>query len=135
MSKKIIFMLFFIFSQLAHAEVIDQCPSVDEIKTGKFKTFGWLPLYIDTEELASDADVAIFAKHLDTFEVARWKEDYLENGHCFYHGSDPMNDKITYIHDDTWQPKLPGKWNWVTPNKFAECYSQNPADCAFIMSS
>ncbi len=70
------------------------------------------------EELASDADVALFAKNVEYLEVARWDVSYLETAHCFYHGSDPINNKIVFARD-SWRPVSAGKWNWMVQDKKA----------------
>lgn len=130
--KQILFcFILFILSPFSYANnVKEECPTIDEIKAGKLNA--WVPLYIDNEELASDADVSLFAKNVDYFEVARWNPSYLEAGHCFYHGRHGVINKITFARD-AWQPEFAGKWIWVTQDKLAECYSQNVGDCAFLM--
>lgn len=124
----LIFILFLI-SLSSYANDIEQCPSVTEIKSGNFHS--WLPLYIDKEELACDADVALFAKNVEYLEIAKWDTDYLEASHCFYHGKHPINSKITFAHN-AWRPISSHKWIWVIPNKLAQCVSQNPKDCQII---
>jgi hypothetical protein len=104
------------------------CPSVEEIKNQNFNH--WLPLYIEGEELASDNDVQNFKNHLTQFVVARWDRVYLENGHCFYAGTDPIISKIVFAQD-AWRPVQGGKWSWKNPDKTAECYSNTVTDCAF----
>lgn len=110
------------------ASQIIHCPSVDEIKNGSF-TY-WLPLYIEGEELASKSDVNKFREHVERFSVARWHNHYLEYGHCFYQGSDPIVEKITFAHD-AWRPTNASVWIWRMPT-LAECFAGNAKDCEFI---
>lgn len=105
------------------------CPSVEEIKNHQFHY--WLPLYIQNEEYASAADVAKFQQNVTEFVVARWNRVYLENGHCFYEGTDPILKTIIFAQD-AWQPVQNEKWIWKDPKKLAECYSSNVKDCGFI---
>lgn len=131
MHKKIILLgiALFLSIKLAYSETIIKCPSVSEIKSGQFNH--WLPLYIDGEELASDKDVALFARNVDSFANAKWSASYLESAHCFYHGNHTLNQKIIFAQD-AWQPSSSNKWQWLVPKKLAECDSQNINDCLFI---
>lgn len=128
--RKLIFIIFFAsFSCMASATNILTCPTAAEIKNGQFNY--WLPLYKEGEELASDHDVNIFKQHITSFDVARWDHVYLENGHCFYKGTDPMLDKVIFAHM-AWRPVVNDEWHWVSPAKSAECYSSDVKNCGFI---
>lgn len=105
------------------------CPTVSEIKRGEFND--WLPLYQENEELASDADVNVFKKFVTTFQSAKWSRHYLENGHCFYQGDNPMMDKIIFA-TDTPRPDNTSQWQWTQPSILAECYSDEVLLCPFI---
>lgn len=105
------------------------CPSVNEIKNHQFHQ--WIPLYIDNEELASDLDVAKFQSHVKQFLIARWNKDYLESGHCFYQGNDPILSKIVFAQD-AWRPEQNIEWIWLKENALAECHTCHVEDCAFI---
>jgi len=118
---------FSLFSFRVIAAQYIECPSIEEIKLGHFHS--WLPLYVDQEELASDADVALFIKDVESLEVAQWNPAYLESAHCFYDGKQ-LAKKIVFAHD-AWRPLLPGKWR--VKDKFAECFSKNKIDCGFIL--
>lgn len=122
------FALFFCFTQFAFANT-EICPTVDDIKNHNFN--GWIPLYIEGEELASEKDMQNFKQNLTDFVVARWDTTYLESGHCFYQGTDPILSKIIFAQD-AWKPVQSGKWVWKNSNKIAECYSNNVNDCGFI---
>ena len=106
------------------------CPSVQDIKEQDW--IEWQPLYIEGEELASYQDVETFKKHVTRFTVAKWSATYLESGHCFYQGTDPILDRIVYAHD-AWQPVTNTIWSWLFPGKYAECRSEHVEDCSFIL--
>lgn len=106
------------------------CPSVEELQNQVWTD--WQPLYINHEELASDADVQKFRSHVTQFTVAKWSTTYLENGHCFYQGTDPIVDHIVYAHD-AWRPVSNGVWSWFVADRFAECRSSHVEDCPFIL--
>ena len=128
--KKLICVIFFTsFSCMAWATNTLTCPSVAEIQNQQFHE--WLPLYIEGEELASTQDVNTFKQHITSFDVARWDRVYLENGHCFYKGTDPMLDKITFAHM-AWRPVVNDQWYWTSPAKSAECRSPEVKNCGFI---
>ncbi len=118
--------VFTINNSFAETEV---CPTVNEIKNNQFHY--WLPLYIENEELASQADVKKFKDNVSAFVVARWASIYLENGHCFYEGTDSILNKIVFAQD-AWKPLKNEKWVWTTKDRMAECYSNNVQDCGFI---
>jgi hypothetical protein len=127
MRTKIFFcILFFTQSNLAYNEV---CPSVADIKNNRLTP--WIPLYIDNEERAFNKDVQQFKKNVTDFIVARWDSSYLENGHCFYQGTDPIISKII-LANDAWRPVQGEKWQWKIYDRIAECYSNNVQDCEFI---
>lgn len=122
-----IFLCFFVIAH-AHSERSIICPSVEEIKN---KTFHhWLPLYIEGEELASEEDTQQFIQGVEAFRVAKWDEHYLENGHCFYHGT-PITHQIILAHD-AWRPKDSPYWHWIHHDKLAECHAFSPAHCVFL---
>lgn len=116
------------FYSSAKADTIVHCPTVDEIRTHHFGY--WLPLYIEGEELASDRDVKQFQDHVNTFKIAKWDASYLENGHCFYEGTDPILNKITFAQD-AWRPLEIPPWVWIKENVLAECDSADVRDCGF----
>jgi hypothetical protein len=102
------------------------CPTVDDIRQQAFGL--WLPLYIDNGELASKIDVERFKKAVTKFVRAEWSPDYLEAGHCFYAGNDPIIDQITFA-SDTLTPKFSyyPPWRLLQPppaplKKLAVCY-------------
>ena len=119
--------LFFTANIIAATPIV--CPTVAEIKRNDFR--GWLPLYIENEELASETDTEQFKSAVTTFSAARWHADYLENGHCFYQGTHPIIDKIVFAHD-AWQPSHNVHWQWTLPNQFAECHSETINNCEFM---
>lgn len=123
-----IFILSFPLSSLATTLIT--CPTTEDIKSNNLK--GWLPLYIENEELASHQDVEKFKQSVIQFDVARWSNTYLENGHCFYLGSDNIVSHIIFAHD-AWRPSVSQAWSWITPNALAECKSYNSNDCAFVL--
>lgn len=127
MIKKSAFIFLLLLYHASMASVI-QCPRIDDIKNGHF--YGWLPEYKNNEELASAKDVDNFKQHVRQFTVARWGKAYLENGHCFYQGTDPIVDTIVFAQD-AWRPTDDAHWTWVEPQTLAECYSTNEQDCGF----
>lgn len=122
-------LLFFFIQAPSYAVHLATCPTVNEIKEGRFGY--WLPLYIEGEEEASAEDVAQFRKNVLFFAVARWDNSYLENGHCFYYGTHPIIQRITFAQD-AWRPEETPQWAWVKFNLLAECYSNEVSDCNFI---
>lgn len=112
----------------AYASPIIFCPTIDEIKNEHYSP--WLPLYIDREELASTNDVEKFKANVTSFSVAKWDKSYLENGHCFYKGNDPIMDKIIFAQD-AWQPVTNSYWSWLDAKKLAACYAETQ-HCGFI---
>lgn len=112
-----------------HAETIIFCPSVAEIKQHQFHT--WLPLYKEGEELASAHDVATFMQSVRQFVTARWDKSYLESGHCFYQGNDPIIEKIIFAHD-AFRPKMNFNWQWIELNAQAVCIHNDVDACGFI---
>lgn len=105
------------------------CPSIAEIKQGKFNT--WLPLYKENEELILDNDLQKFKTHVTELDVAKWAAEYLESAHCFYRGTNPIVDRIV-LGQDAWRPEEDDHWSWLVDKKFAECRSQQVADCEFL---
>lgn len=116
------------FSTVSFADQIT-CPSVNDIKNHNFNF--WLPLYKEGEELASAHDVDQFRAHITEFVVAKWGKVYLENGHCFYKGDDPILEKIVFAQD-AWRPVKNSHWTWINANALAVCDSTNVAECGFI---
>src|SRR5665213_1512022 len=95
------FLVIFFYSVSISAQTIS-CPLVEDIKHGNFNR--WLLLYIANEELATPKDTESFRNHLQTFAFAKWNKFYLENGHCFYKGDDPILNKIV-LANDAWRPE------------------------------
>lgn len=120
-SKLIPLFLFCFFTSTGLASTVT-CPTVTEIQQGQFKD--WLPLYQQYEELASVQDVALFKAHVTGFKKAVWDRKYLENGHCYYVGNDPIINKIVFAQD-AWRPAENAQWQ----NVRAECRSE--VDCRF----
>lgn len=116
----------FLFSS-TFAQNYISCPKPEDINQGLFHD--WLPLYIDGEELASELDTQQFISGVIHFAFARWDENYLENGHCFYNGT-PITQKIILAHD-AWRPKKDSYWHWISRNKLAECHTTSAANCSF----
>lgn len=127
--KKILSLGLLLIFQIAIASSLMTCPSVSMIQQGKFGD--WLPLYVDNEELASEHDTQLFQKHVRQFQTARWSSSYLEHGHCFYQGGDPILSKIV-LAKDAWQPETSAHWSWVKPRSLAECNSKYVIECKFI---
>jgi hypothetical protein len=128
--KKIILLTTILCTSLPVSATILICPTVDEIKKEQFN--GWLPLYIDGEELASREDVTEFKKNITHFALAKWSASYLENGRCIYEGTTSICNKII-LGKDAWHPNdRDNHWLWITPNKIAECYSSTTSNCGFI---
>lgn len=127
--KIILFNIFIFFFYSAFASPTIICPTIAEIKSGNYVP--WLPLYINGEELISAVDEELFKKHVTGFFVAKWDISYLENGHCFYKGDDPIVEKVIFAQD-AWQPVTNDHWNWTIQKKLAECYSEQTDSCGFI---
>ncbi|HEX4044414.1 MAG TPA: hypothetical protein VHZ76_01945 [Gammaproteobacteria bacterium] len=129
--KKILFIVLFIntLHQTPLHALPETCPTVEEIKNHRFH--GWLPLYKSNEELATSKDVVQFKEHVTAFQSAQWNRAYLENGHCFYQGTENIVNTIIFAKD-AWRPAETAHWSWVTPNIMAECYSQQVTDCGFM---
>ena len=123
------FIILILISIKAHATTTITCPTVEDIKNNQFN--GWLPLYIDNEELASDVDTELFRKSVARFEAARWDSYYLEAAHCFYSGDNDITHQIILAHD-AWRPTLSVDWSWVTLNVSSECKS-GAESCAYIL--
>lgn len=117
-----------LWSSLACADNFLICPSVENIRAGVFD--GWLPLYIEGEELASKEDQQAFIQGVERFEVARWDTMYLENAHCFYSGK-PATRKMILAHD-AWRPENSTGWQWKIIDNAAECSLAFPTYCRFI---
>lgn len=122
----LIVLLNLIFSVSYALTTTISCPTVSEIKRGEFDD--WLPLYQENEELALDADVETFKKAVTAFQSAKWSRRYIENGHCFYAGDNPVMDKIIFA-TDALRPENTPQWQWTQPNILAECYSDDVLRC------
>jgi hypothetical protein len=127
--KKLTALAGLLLLQNVNAANFEYCPSVDDIKNHNFH--GWLPLYIENEELAMDNDVNTFAEGLTKFDTARFDTKYLEFAHCFYQGTDPMVSKIIFAKD-AWKPMPSRYWRWSTEDRQAYCISGITVECGFI---
>jgi len=123
---KFFIMLLFCSSVFA-ISVTFYCPTVNEIKNNLYPH--WLPLYVDLEELASDADVNNFKLHITTFSKAEWNPLYLESGRCIYERDDSQNNIV--LSRDAWSPVENEHWQWLQ-KKIAACDSTEVVDCGFL---
>lgn len=127
--RKIFLITILLLSFQALAKNIS-CPTIADIKAHSFQ--GWLPLYIENEELANARDVEKFQQSVVQFHFAHWKTDYLETGHCFYIGTDDIVKTIVFAHD-AWRPVNNVNWSWIVTSKFAECHATEAGDCEFVL--
>jgi hypothetical protein len=108
------------------------CPSIADVRQlhNIWPHGSWLPLYIDSEELAPEADIDKFSKAANEFTQAQWNANFLEAGHCFYSGSDPIVNKITLARDML-KPKADDElWKLIAPKNFI-CLGPNAGQCYF----
>ena len=127
-----IIMFSLILSKSLYAEEQYICPSVEDVKQLRdiWPNGSWMPLYIEGEELASEEDIAKFSKTVTGFSHAQWDTQFLEAGHCFYKGSDPVVEKITLARDML-KPKLDDPfWKMLGPKNFI-CFGPLVAECNF----
>lgn len=121
-------LIFFVFISTKLLSQTLTCPSVSNIKQNDLNH--WLPLYKDTQELISSADLAKFKQHVTSFVAASWSGRYLESAHCLYQGSDGIVNQIVLAKDAS-RPQFNDHWIWLQPNSIAECYG-SMSQCEFL---
>jgi hypothetical protein len=118
------------FFTFAHAETLLTCPSVESVRQGTIFSW-WLPLYVSNDELASKADAKKFSEAVTRFARTEWSGDFLEAGHCFYEGDDPIMKQIMLARDML-KPESSesSQWEFITPKKLA-CFMSNEDECPY----